>query len=152
MLCANLGPPAAWRRAVAEIFIFHFSLSCSPGRRAADGDTAASRGEVTRTNSNIISLRPVSGQCPRRTPGWRRGHRQGPDHRSLGVDAQRGSSVLRRLHGAAAVCPRCPLLPGFLRCGLAPPPSGPTADAAPCPATAAWSPTHSSSIFIVSEA
>ena len=26
------------------------------------------------------------------------------------------SSVLRRLHGAAAVCPRCPLLPGFLWC------------------------------------
>ena len=101
LCCANLGPPAAWRRAVAEIFIFHFSLSCSPGRRAADGDTAASRGEVTRTNSNIISLRPVSGQCPRRTPGWRRGHRQGPDHRSLGVDAQRGL-----LHGL--LCPPPP--------------------------------------------
>ena len=41
VLCANLGPPAAWRRAVAEIFIFHFSLS--PARQAAAQLTATRR-------------------------------------------------------------------------------------------------------------
>ena len=41
LCCANLGPPAAWRRAVAEIFIFHFSLS--PARQAAAQLTATRR-------------------------------------------------------------------------------------------------------------
>ena len=81
---ANLGPPAAWRRAVAEIFIFHFSLLA---RRQQTGDTAASRGDEDKLKYNFPA---ASGQWPRRTPGWRRGHRQGPDHRSLRVNTQRG--------------------------------------------------------------
>ena len=152
LCCANLGPPAAWRRAVAEIFIFHFSLSCSPGRRAADGDTAASRGEVTRTNSNIISLRPV-------VASGLGGHQAGAaatdrvQTTAASVWTLRGAPLSSAASTARPLCalavPRC-----LGSCGatVAPPPSGPTADAAPCPATAAWSPTHSSSIFIVSEA
>ena len=118
-LCSVLCQPWPARclapRCRRDLHISLLSLSCSPGRRAADGDTAASRGEVTRTNSNIISLRPVASGLG--------GHQAGAaatdrvQTTAASVWTLRGaSSVLRRLHGAAAVCPRCPLLPGFLWC------------------------------------
>ena len=56
-------------------------------RRQQTGDTAASRGDEDKLKYNFPA---ASGQWPRRTPGWRRGHRQGPDHRSLRVNTQRG--------------------------------------------------------------
>ena len=103
-----------------DLHISLLSLSCSPGRRAADGDTAASRGEVTRTNSNIISLlRPVASVLGGHQAGAAATDRVQTTAASVWTlrgASSMASSVLRRLHGAAAVCPRCPLLPGFLRC------------------------------------